>query len=376
MRFRHFALRLGLLLLATPGLASADTYLRFSTNLGNIDVDLFSSTPNTVANFMSYVNNGSYTNLIINRSVPGFVLQAGAVNLVNNGFNLVQPDVDYSTNPLLSEAGVSNTRGTLAMALSNGPNTGTNEWFFNEVDNSAVLDGSADGGPFTVFGQVMNTSSLSVMDAIANVPVFSPPDDSPFITPADYAADTNPNGPSPDDFTLGRLPLVNYTLGNDASPNTVLVSNLIIISSITTLSAPQTFTAWQTATFTATQQGNPNFIAPSATPFNDGVANLLKYVYDINPSVPMTGAEISRLPTVGTFKSGGTQFQTLTYHQHNELTGVTVSVQTSPDLVTWTTLSNPVFVQTGTDSAGDPIEQVQVPFTGTQQFIRLKVTMP
>ena len=43
---------------------------------------------------------------------------------------------------------------------------------------------------------------------------------------------------------------------------------------------------------------------------------------------------------------------------------------------TWTTVSNPTIVQTGTDSAGDPIEQVQVPATGSAQFIRLNVIQP
>lgn len=381
IRMRLFGFCLGLLLLASLRPACADTYLRFTTNLGNIDVDLFSSTPNTVANFMSYVNSGAYDNLIINRSVLGFVLQTGAFNLASGSIAAVPLDRNYTTAPLNSEAGISNTRGTLAMALSTGPNSGTNEWFFNEVDNSTILNGASDGGPFTVFGQVMNTSSLSVMDAISNVPVFLPPDDNPFITPAEYAADpnapnNNPPGPSPDDFAFGRVPLVNYVLGSDADPNPVFASNLIVISSITTLSAPQTFTTWQTANFTTSQQSMPSFIAAAATPFNDGIPTLLKFVCDINPSVPMTGANRVNLPILGTTTISGTQYVTLTYHQRNELVGVNVNVETSPDLQTWTTVSNPTFVQTGTDAAGDPIEQVRVAATGTGQFLRLNVIQP
>jgi hypothetical protein len=56
--------------------------------------------------------------------------------------------------------------------------------------------------------------------------------------------------------------------------------------------------------------------------------------------------------------------------------GVTVNVLTSPDLQVWTTVTNPIFAQIGTDSSNDPIMQVQVPITGTKQFIRLNVTQP
>jgi hypothetical protein len=88
----------------------------------------------------------------------------------------------------------------------------------------------------------------------------------------------------------------------------------------------------------------------------------------------MNAAARANLPTVGTTTISGSKYMTLTYHQHNALVGVTVNVQTSPDLQTWTTLTNPVFVQTGTDSNGDPIMQVQVASSGTAQFIRLNVS--
>jgi hypothetical protein len=68
---------------------------------------------------------------------------------------------------------------------------------------------------------------------------------------------------------------------------------------------------------------------------------------------------------------------TLTYHQYTALVGVTLNVQTSPDLKTWTTVTQPTFVQTNPNqSTVDPIFQVQVPVTGTSQFIRLNVTQP
>ena len=386
MRLHLFGLSLGLLLLTTLRSPCTDTtYVRFNTTLGNIDVLLYSDeAPNAVGNFLTLAaasGTAGYSNTIIHRSVTGFVIQGGIFysNYVTSGTGstatlslpTITPARDYNpnppdpngdplmtdtTNPLYVQAGISNTRGTIAMALSNGENSGTTSWFFNEGDKSALDTG--DGGPFTVFGKIINTSSLSVMDQISNLTI--------------YDADTADNN-------AGALETTPLTSNQAIELNNIIYpaqSDYVVVNSITVLPAPQTFTAWQTASFTAPQQGNPNFIAATSIPFNDGVPNLLKYVFDINPSVPMSGAELSRLPTVGKTTISGTQYLTLTYHQHNELSGVTVNVQTSPDLVNWTTLSNPVIVQTGTDSASDPIEQVQVPVTGTQQFIRLNASMP
>jgi hypothetical protein len=102
----------------------------------------------------------------------------------------------------------------------------------------------------------------------------------------------------------------------------------------------------------------------------------LKYLCDINPSVPMTAADRAKLPTVGAVTNSGTNYVTLTYHQNTALVGVTVNVQTSPDLQTWTTLPHPAFVQTALDSAGDTIFQIHSAITGTKLFIRLRVTLP
>jgi len=123
--------------------------------------------------------------------------------------------------------------------------------------------------------------------------------------------------------------------------------------------------------------------AATAITWGDGVANLAKYVYDIDPSQPMAGADYAVLPEKG--KTSG--YLTLTYRQNAELTGVTVNAQTSPDLQTWTTVAimssfavlepGVNILKTGNDPiTGDPIMQVQVPVTGAKQFLRLNVTMP
>jgi hypothetical protein len=93
----------------------------------------------------------------------------------------------------------------------------------------------------------------------------------------------------------------------------------------------------------------------------------------------MLGSDRTALPTVGTTTTGGTEYLTLTYRQYASASGITVNVQTSSDLKTWTTVNPPSFSQQiGTDSTtGDPIMEVGVLANGTnKQFIRLNVTMP
>ncbi len=147
--------------------------VRFTTTLGTIDVELLqSAAPQTVATFLGYAETAgdntsgtpSYTNTLLQRAVPSFIVQGGGFYVDASGaINQItgRPSI-------ASEAGISNTRGTLAMALSTGPDSGTGDFFFNVADNSAALDGTADGGPFTVFGRVVG--SLSTLDAIEALP--------------------------------------------------------------------------------------------------------------------------------------------------------------------------------------------------------------
>jgi len=226
MTLRLRILAMGLFSLAafsSVARATSNPIVRFNTNLGNIDVILYADrTPLTVANFQAYMNSGAYTNNIIHRSVldPN-VIQGGVIDIPSTGLTNITPLAAVTGEP-----GVSNTCGTIAMALSTGPNSGTSSWFFNTTDNSAILDGAADGGPFTVFGVVANSASLAVMQEIASVPV---PNPSPFaLSQVSYI----------DSYIaslFANIPLINYTSG------AVRVNNLVIVNSVTTLVHPSFF---------------------------------------------------------------------------------------------------------------------------------------
>ena len=145
---------------------------------GITDVLLFDQAgegaPETVANFINYVEDDDYANSIIHRSVPGFIVQGG-------GF-AVAPELNFEPNldaiepipaddPVVNEFSPSrsNTRGTIAMAkLGIDPNSATNQWFFNLNDNSENLDNQNEG--FTVFGEVLTPEDLAPIDAIALLP--------------------------------------------------------------------------------------------------------------------------------------------------------------------------------------------------------------
>ncbi|MDQ6707464.1 MAG: peptidylprolyl isomerase [Acidobacteriota bacterium] len=183
--------------------------VRFHTSLGDIDVNLTpDTTPLTVANFLNYVNRGSYNNSIIHRSVPGFIIQGGGYQLQNHAPVAIPQDP-----PVRNEYKASNTRGALSMAkLGTNANSATNQWFFNLADNSRNLD-NQDGG-FTVFGRVANTAGLAVMDRIASVPVY--------------------NAGSPFD----QLPLMNYN--GAAQPQD---QNFVLVTSITPIDAGPSISA-------------------------------------------------------------------------------------------------------------------------------------
>ena len=196
----HALLWCSLTLIAPRAIAQT---ARFHTNLGDIDVILNPSVaPKTVANFISYVNKGAYTNTIFHRSVPGFIIQSGGFALSNHTLVSIPQDAAVK-----NEYSLSNTRGTIAMAkLGSDPNSATNQWFFNEADANASNLNSQNGG-FTVFGKVADAASLAIMDKIAAVPVPTP-------------------GPLPSPYD--QIPLISWNGGAIADGNYVIVLNITL----------------------------------------------------------------------------------------------------------------------------------------------------
>jgi uncharacterized protein (TIGR03437 family) len=148
--------------------------VRFQTSLGGIDVVLTPDvTPLTVANFMNYVNSGTFNNTIIHRSLNAVNNSTQVFYLIQGGGFIVKNHLPFQfppNDPVQNEYKASNVRGTLAMALyQNDINSGNDEWYFNTSDNSAALDPQT----FTVFGKVADDASLAVMDNLNALPTFT-----------------------------------------------------------------------------------------------------------------------------------------------------------------------------------------------------------
>ncbi len=134
------------------------------TNTGDLVFELFpNNAPATVDNFLQYVTDNFYSGLIFHRVVNNFVVQGG-------GFNSnLQMAATRAPIRLESGNGLSNVRGTLAMARTNDPNSATSQFYVNTVDNSRTLDATTAGvNGFAVFGRVV--TGLNIIDQISTVP--------------------------------------------------------------------------------------------------------------------------------------------------------------------------------------------------------------
>jgi peptidyl-prolyl cis-trans isomerase A (cyclophilin A) len=149
-------------LICAPALAQK---VRLATSLGDIVVELDAEkAPKTVDNFLQYVKAGHYDGTIFHRVIENFMIQGGGM----------KPDMSEKPTrapiPLESRSGLSNVRGTLAMARTMDPNSATAQFFINVKDN-AFLDqpNARDGNGYAVFGKVV--AGMDVVDKIKAVPV-------------------------------------------------------------------------------------------------------------------------------------------------------------------------------------------------------------
>lgn len=136
-----------------------------TTSLGNFAMELEDElAPLHTANFLEYVDDGFYTDLIFHRVIDDFVVQGG-------GFDAdleQQPTLDPV--PLEASNGLLNLRATLGAARTNDPDSATSQWYVNLVDNDG-LDPENNPPGFTVFGRVIR--GFDVVDRIGNQPTQS-----------------------------------------------------------------------------------------------------------------------------------------------------------------------------------------------------------
>lgn len=187
-----------LFLISSVNAADETTQQRVNleTSEGNIVLELdMTRAPVTVLNFLKYVRSGYYDGTIFHRVIKDFMIQGG-------GFT---PEMERKEGnaTIINEAenGLSNLRGTIAMARTNDPHSATAQFFINTVDNPFLNHTSKTprGWGYAVFGKVVK--GMNVVDKIRNLR-------------------TGPNGPFPTDVPLKMVLIQKATIIESAKAKT------------------------------------------------------------------------------------------------------------------------------------------------------------
>lgn len=156
-------LALGMVAAVGDAARAAKPVVVIETNKGTVKVELDDEkAPVTVKNFLDYVDAKHYDGLIFHRVIPTFMIQGGGM----------EPGLKERKTkpPIKNEAGngLSNTRGTIAMARTSDPDSATSQFYINVADNTGLdRKESPDGFGYTVFGRV--TEGMDVVDKIKAV---------------------------------------------------------------------------------------------------------------------------------------------------------------------------------------------------------------
>jgi len=160
---------LGTLLLAASAAFAQETFnvslsprVRVVTSVGDFVIELDRGrAPLTVDNFLQYVTSGHYAGTVFHRVVPGFVAQTGGYT--------ADLKLKPTREPVFNESGngLSNLRGTVGLARTGDPHTGTSQFYVNLADNLDLNPRPTRWG-YTVFGKV--TEGMEVVDEIGHVP--------------------------------------------------------------------------------------------------------------------------------------------------------------------------------------------------------------
>ena len=147
---------------AEPKQKTINPVVKMVTTRGDILIELYADkAPITVENFLKYTKEGLYNGTIFHRVISGFMIQGGGIttDMVNKLTKSSIKNESYNK--------LRNKRGTLAMARMNAPDSATNQFFINHVDNKALdFDGPYKPG-YAVFGKVIK--GMDVVDQIASV---------------------------------------------------------------------------------------------------------------------------------------------------------------------------------------------------------------
>lgn len=149
---------------ANPPVKSENPQVRMTTSLGVIELELDAKrAPQTVANFLTYVNSGFYNGTIFHRVIPGFMIQGGGLA---PGMKEKRTDKKINNE---ADNGLKNLTGTIAMARTPDPHSASAQFFINTHDNTSLdhRDKSMQGWGYAVFGKV--TKGMDVVKKIEAV---------------------------------------------------------------------------------------------------------------------------------------------------------------------------------------------------------------
>ena len=157
----YLAILAGAISVSSPAPQGKNPVVVMETSLGTLKIELFEDkAPISVKNFLQYTDDKYYDGTIYHRVIKDFMIQGGG------------KDQKMNTKPtraaIKNEAGngLSNVRGTIAMARTNNPDSATSQFFINVVDN-AKLDKSVSNAGYCVFGKVIE--GMDVVDKIRAV---------------------------------------------------------------------------------------------------------------------------------------------------------------------------------------------------------------
>lgn len=176
--------------------------------------------PKNVANFLRYVNRSDYSDSYLHRSSPNFIIQGGGARPAFTG----APPVNWANIPtdaeVPNEPGISNLRGTIAMAKRGGdPDSATSEWFISTADNRSNLD--FQNGGFSAFGEVVGSGSMGIAQALNNLPTST-------SAPTNYQSLITNASPSLSGVSIESIPVL-----QNPPPATPAANTFVRITSIT-----------------------------------------------------------------------------------------------------------------------------------------------